>query len=165
MKKLLLLFLTVSSLSISANAQSPEESYKKGLNYSEAGNYGVAIRFFTDGAESSLKDTGQNFPVIFFKNLAGRAIAKFNIEDYSGAISDWDMVLKYMSTGNVTGDILELSKLKWLKAYAILNRGGVHRFIGEHQKACSELRRAADMGFPDIKELAYQEMEFEGCSL
>lgn len=93
--------------------------------------YVAAIADFTKALERS-RDNAHYY------NIRGQA--KYHLHDLEGAIPDFDRAIRYWA-----GD-------KYQKSTAYYWRGIIKIDLGQKESACSDLRKAADLGYTEANE-------------
>tara|TARA_B100000497_G_scaffold117736_1_gene143274 strand:+ start:473 stop:991 length:519 start_codon:yes stop_codon:yes gene_type:complete len=147
-----------------------QDNYATGMAHYDSENYTAAIRDLTKVIEVDQK--GNVVPALYI-----RAQCKNRLEDYRGALIDYNTVLLisaenkseklavvYLDRGRVNAllknyneaeqDFTEAIELKNSYAQAFINRGIIRiNFLGKKEKGCLDFSRAGELGITEAYEL------------
>ena len=167
MKKILFLLFFIPLVSF---GQTAKEYYSSAFNKDDKGDYTGAISDYTKAIELD-----PNYADAY----VNRGISKHNLKDYKGAMSDYNKAIElnpndailYYNRGNLkgrnlkdyTGAISDYTKSIELDpnyADAYVNRGAAKELIGFLNGACSDWKKAANLGHTNAAKWVTEECNY-----
>lgn len=127
------------------NAFQPEtgkrqnHDFLQGVTLYESGEFAQSIDAFNNALAGSSEE--ENLLIYSY-----RANARHKMEDYKGAIDDFNMAIENRT-------VQQKYLLDWLRAW--FNRGVSKYYLGDFTGACNDWRQAIEMGLEDIEAFYY----------